>query len=101
MVARIFSVVAGAGGCSGGSRYWRRGAPGRCITVVVAVRTVGAGVRLVWAARRHRGKVVVVSMRSNNTLERTVNHRGRIVLAMDCVLADAQCRSCSAAQLGR
>ena len=29
-------------------------------------------------------------MPSNNTLERTVNHRGRIVLAMDCVLADAQ-----------
>jgi hypothetical protein len=40
-------------------------------------------------------------MRSNNALERTVNHRGRIVLAMDCVLADAQWRSWSAAQLDR
>jgi hypothetical protein len=37
----------------------------------------------------------------NNTLERTVNQRGRIVLAMDCVLADAQRRSWPAAQLGR
>jgi hypothetical protein len=30
-----------------------------------------------------------------------MNHRGRIVLAEDCVLADAQWRSWSAAQLGR
>ena len=37
----------------------------------------------------------------NNTLEWTVNHRGRIVLAMDCVLADAQWQRCPAAQLGR
>jgi len=29
---------------------------------------------------------------SNNTLERTVKYRGRIVLALDCVLADAQWR---------
>jgi hypothetical protein len=27
-------------------------------------------------------------MTPNNTLERTMNHGGRIVLAMDCVLAD-------------
>ena len=40
-------------------------------------------------------------MTANNTLERTVNHSGRIVLAMDCVLADAQMRQWSAAQLGR
>jgi hypothetical protein len=40
-------------------------------------------------------------MTSNNTLERTVNHRGRIVLAMDWVLADAQWRHWPAAQLGR
>jgi hypothetical protein len=40
-------------------------------------------------------------MLPNNTLERTVNHRGRIVLAMDCVLADAQWRLWLAAQLGR
>jgi hypothetical protein len=32
-------------------------------------------------------------MLPNNTLELSVNHRGRIVLAMDCVLADAQRRS--------
>ena len=37
----------------------------------------------------------------NNTLERTVNHRGRIVLAKDCVLADSQWRWWPAAQLGR
>ncbi len=37
----------------------------------------------------------------NNTLERTVNNGGRIVLAMDCVLADAQWRWCPAAQLDR
>jgi hypothetical protein len=41
------------------------------------------------------------SVLSNNTLERTVNQRGRIVLAMDCVLADAQWRWWPAAQLGR
>jgi hypothetical protein len=38
---------------------------------------------------------------ANKSLERTVNHRGRIVLAIDCVLADAQCRWWWAAQLGR
>src|SRR5687768_9309261 len=37
----------------------------------------------------------------NNTLERTVNPGGRIVLAMDCVLADAQWQGWPAAQLGR
>jgi hypothetical protein len=37
----------------------------------------------------------------NHTLERTVRDRGRIVLAMDCVLADAQWRLWPAAQLGR
>jgi hypothetical protein len=40
-------------------------------------------------------------MTANNTLELTVDYRGRIVLAMDCVLADAQWRRWSAAQLGR
>ena len=40
-------------------------------------------------------------MLSNNTLERTVEHRGRFVLAMDCVLAEAQWRRWLAAQLGR
>ena len=38
---------------------------------------------------------------SNNALERTVNPRGRIVLAIDCVLADAHRRWWPAAQLGR
>ena len=42
-----------------------------------------------------------VAMPANNTFERTVNHRGRIVLAMDCVLADAQWRWRPAAQRGR
>ena len=37
----------------------------------------------------------------NNTFERTVKYRGRIVLAMDCVLADAQFGRWPAAQLGR
>ncbi len=37
----------------------------------------------------------------NNALERTVNHRGRIVLAIDCVLADAQLGRWRAAQVGR
>ena len=37
----------------------------------------------------------------NNTLERTVKYRGRIVLAMDCVLADAQERWWPDAQLDR
>ena len=41
------------------------------------------------------------SVRSNNTLERTGEHRGRIVLAMDCELADAQWRRWLAAPLGR
>jgi hypothetical protein len=40
-------------------------------------------------------------MRSNNTLERTGGHRGRFVLAMDCVLAEAEWRQWLAAQLGR
>ena len=37
----------------------------------------------------------------NHTLERTVVQCGRIVLAMDCVLADAQLQRWPAAQLGR
>lgn len=37
-------------------------------------------------------------MRSNNALERTVIHRGRIVLARNCVLADAQWRLWPAAR---
>jgi hypothetical protein len=37
----------------------------------------------------------------NNALERTVDQRGRIVRAMNCVLADAQRRRWSAARLGR
>jgi len=38
---------------------------------------------------------------SNNTLERTGEHRGRAVLAMDCVLGGAECALCLAAQLDR
>jgi hypothetical protein len=41
------------------------------------------------------------SMRSNKSLERAVNHRGRPVLAMDCVLARAQWQRWPAAQLNR
>jgi len=41
------------------------------------------------------------AMPPNNAFERTVNHRGRPVLAMDGVLARAEWRSWSAAQLGR
>jgi len=37
----------------------------------------------------------------NNTLERTVKLRGRIVLAIDCVLADSQAKWWPAAQLNR
>jgi hypothetical protein len=40
-------------------------------------------------------------MTSNNTLERTVINRGRFVLAIDCVLGEAQCGRWPAAQLGR
>lgn len=38
--------------------------------------------------------------RPNISLERTVKHRLRIVLAMDCMLADAEWRQWPAAQLG-
>jgi hypothetical protein len=34
-------------------------------------------------------------------LERTNEHRGRAVLAMDCVLAGAEWAPCQAAQLNR
>lgn len=40
-------------------------------------------------------------MMSNNTFERTVDHRGRTVLAMDGALAGTQDASWAAAQLGR
>ena len=40
-------------------------------------------------------------MTANNTLERTEDHRGRTVLAIDCVLAGAEAASWPAAQLGR
>jgi hypothetical protein len=37
----------------------------------------------------------------NNTLEPAVNHRGRLVLAIDCALGKALERSSWAAQFGR
>jgi len=37
----------------------------------------------------------------NNAFERTVDHRGRTVLAMDCVLAGAEMQPGAAAQLDR
>jgi hypothetical protein len=40
-------------------------------------------------------------MTSNNALQRTGDHRGRPVLAIDCVLAGAELASCLAAELGR
>ena len=40
-------------------------------------------------------------MPSNNALERTGEHRGRAVLAIDCVLAGLQWQRWLAAQLGR
>jgi hypothetical protein len=41
------------------------------------------------------------AMTSNKALERTVTHQGRIALAMDRVLADAQWRWWPAAQRDR
>lgn len=38
---------------------------------------------------------------SNNALERTNVHRGRAVLAIDCLLGGAEWAPCQAAQLGR
>ena len=40
-------------------------------------------------------------MTANKTLEPTVNHSGRTVLAMDCVLAETQWQRRPAAQLDR
>jgi hypothetical protein len=40
-------------------------------------------------------------MTPNNAFERTVGRRGRIALAIDCVLAGAEKAPCLAAQLGR
>jgi hypothetical protein len=40
-------------------------------------------------------------MLSNNTLERAVDYRARLVLAMDCGLGKAQWRRWPAAQLSR
>jgi hypothetical protein len=48
-------------------------------------------------AGRSKRKLLV----ANTTLERTVNHRVRFVLAMDRVLAEAQWRLWPAAQPGR
>ena len=40
-------------------------------------------------------------MTANNAFERTGDHRGRAVLAIDCVLGGAEWAVCHAAQLGR
>jgi hypothetical protein len=40
-------------------------------------------------------------MTPNNELERTCDHRGRAVLAMNCVLGAAEWAPYMAAQLGR
>lgn len=42
-----------------------------------------------------------MTMRLNNTLERTVASGGRAVLAIDCMLGGAHWRSWPAAQLSR
>jgi len=42
-----------------------------------------------------------MSVQSNNALEQTGDHRGRAVLAMNCVLGGAEWAPCLAAQLGR
>jgi hypothetical protein len=42
-----------------------------------------------------------MTVKPNNALERTVVHRGRAVLAVDCVLGGARWRSWPAAQLSR
>ena len=42
-----------------------------------------------------------MNMHANNALERTPRHRGRAVLAMNCVLAGTEAASWPAAQLGR
>jgi hypothetical protein len=47
------------------------------------------------------GSVMGPKMTANNALERTGGHRGRAVLAIDCVLGGAEWASCQAAQLGR
>ena len=41
------------------------------------------------------------SVLANNALERSRGHRGRAVLAIDCVLAGAELALCPAAQLNR
>jgi len=41
------------------------------------------------------------NVRSNNALELAGGHRGRAVLAMNCVLGGAERAPCLAAQLGR
>ena len=51
--------------------------------------------------RHHLRMAMVKHMRPNNALERSVNHGGRIVLAIDCALADAQWRRWPAAQQDR
>jgi hypothetical protein len=40
-------------------------------------------------------------MLANNTFERTVGHRGRAVLAINCALGGAELAPWQAAQLGR
>jgi hypothetical protein len=40
-------------------------------------------------------------MTHNNSFDRTVTHRGRAVLAMDCALAGAESESWPAGQLNR
>ena len=40
-------------------------------------------------------------MTANNAFERTSGHRGRAVLAINCVLGGAECAPCKAAQLDR
>jgi hypothetical protein len=40
-------------------------------------------------------------MTANNALERACSHRGRVVLAINCVLAGAEWAPCLAAQLSR
>jgi hypothetical protein len=94
ITSRALLAQRGNGGASANQTQVRRRRGKMHLGQVQSQAASGAPCR----SSKHRAKGEV---QSNNTFERTVKHRGRTVLAMDCALAGAEMRRWPAAQLGR
>jgi hypothetical protein len=69
--------------------------------VIESIAQTLIGINIDWSFRLRVLNYSGRAMQPNSKFERTGVHRGRAVLAMDCVLGGAEWERCLAAQLGR